>query len=160
MRAIVLGVFILGVVPTLAQTGSEVERRYGKPIPVFSVSEHIWMTPDYSADGQVCRMRLYPRRLGGKTDYLGSELLFPELVQVLNQMVPPHIRGSREGWLWRHQFRRRDGLDHIRIRKREFYFYFFVQAGGRYFEESGSGSVDRTRSRKPSVTQKDTALSR
>ncbi len=95
MRAIVLGVFILGVVPTLAQTGSEVERRYGKPIPVFSVSEHIWMTPDYSADGQVCRMRLYPRRLGGKTDYLGSELLFPELVQVLNQMVPPHIRGSK-----------------------------------------------------------------
>lgn len=97
MRAIAFVVFTLNVVPAFAQTVSEVERRYGKPVSVYSVSEHIWMTPDYSADGQVCRMRLYPRRLGPETDYLGSQLLFPELNQVLNELVPPHRRGSKKG---------------------------------------------------------------
>jgi len=96
VRAIVLVVFLLTVIPALGQTVSEVERKYGKPVSVYSVSEHIWMTPDYSADGQVCRMRLYPRRLGSETDYLGSQLLFPELSQVLNEMLPPQLRGSKK----------------------------------------------------------------
>ena len=96
MRAIALVIFGLTVVPTFAQTVSEVERRYGKSVSVYPVSEHIWMTPDYSAEGQVCRMRLYPRRLGPKMDYLGVQLLFPELNQVLNEIVPPRLRGSKE----------------------------------------------------------------
>ena len=96
VRTIALVVFLLSFTPAIGQTISEVERRYGKPVPVYSVSEHIWMTPDYSADGQVCRMRLYPRRLGWETDYLGSQLLFPELNQTLNEIVPPHLRGSKK----------------------------------------------------------------
>ena len=96
MRAIALVIFGLSVMPTFAQTVSEVERRYCKPFSVYSVSEHIWMTPEYSADGQVCRMRLYPRRLGPNMDYLGSQLLFPELSQALNEIVSPHLRGSKE----------------------------------------------------------------
>jgi hypothetical protein len=103
LRVRVIGLIIFGlcVVPTFAQTASEVEKSYGKPVSVdsavsvYAVSEHIWMTPDYAADGQVCRMRFYPRRLGRKADHVGSELLFPELVQVLNQMVPLHLRGSK-----------------------------------------------------------------
>jgi hypothetical protein len=94
VRAIALVILALTVVPTFAQTVSEVEKRYGKP--VYSVSEHIWMTPDYSADGQVCRMRLYPKRLGRETDYVISQLLFPELSQVLNEVVPPNLRGSKK----------------------------------------------------------------
>src|SRR5262245_49243427 len=97
VQAIVLVIFTLSAVPAFAQTVSQVERRYGKSVSVYSVSEHIWMTPDYSVDGQVCRMRLYPRRLGPETDYLGSQLLFPELSQVLNELVPPHLRGSKKG---------------------------------------------------------------
>jgi len=96
VRAIVLVILGCWVIPTFGQTVSEVERRYGKPVSVYSVSEHIWMTPDYSADGQICRMRLYPRRLGEKTDYLISQLLFPELNEVLNEIVPPHLRGSKK----------------------------------------------------------------
>jgi hypothetical protein len=96
VRAIALIIFSLSGVPTFAQTVSEVEGRYGKPVSVYSVSEHIWMTPDYSADGQVCRMRFYPRRLGAKTDYLGAQLLFPELSDVLNKIVPIHLRGSKK----------------------------------------------------------------
>lgn len=95
MRAIALVIF-LSFTTVIGQTVSEVERRYGKPVPVYSVSEHIWMTPDYSANGQVCRMRLYPRRLGAEADYLSSQLLFPELSQTLNEIVPPHVRGSRK----------------------------------------------------------------
>lgn len=96
MKVIALIIFGFSVMPTFGQSVSEVERRYGKPTSVYPVSEHIWMTPDYSADGQVCRMRLYPRRLGPKTDYLISQLLFPELNQVLNEIVPPHLRGSKK----------------------------------------------------------------
>jgi len=101
VRAIVLIILGLSVVPTCAQTASEVERSYGKPVSVdsdvsvYSVSEHIWMKPDYAADGQVCRMRLYPKRPGEKTDSRSSQLLFPELVQFLNRMIPPHLRGSK-----------------------------------------------------------------
>lgn len=98
MRAIALVIIlVLNVVPALGQTVSELEKQYGKPLPVYSVSKHIWMTPDYTADGQVCRMRLYPRRFGQGTDYLGSQLLFPELSQVLNEIIPPHLRGSKKG---------------------------------------------------------------
>lgn len=96
VRAIALVVFGLSVTPTFGQTVSDVERRYGKPISVYSVSEHIWMTPDYSDDGQVCRMRLYPRRLGESTDYLISQLVFPELTDVLNEIVPPRLRGPKK----------------------------------------------------------------
>jgi hypothetical protein len=96
MRAIVLLVFGLSVIPTFGQTVSEVQRKYGNPISVYSVSEHIWMTPDYSDDGQVCRMRLYPRRLGVETDYLIAQLPFLELTRVLNEIVPPTMRGPKK----------------------------------------------------------------
>jgi len=97
VRVIALVVAWLAMISTtFAQTSSEVDGKYGKPVPVYTVSEHIWMTPDYAADGQVCRMRLYPRRLGPKTDYLGSELLFSELSQVLNEIVPPNVRGTKK----------------------------------------------------------------
>ena len=95
VRATALVIFLLSVVPTFAQTVSKVERSYGKPVSVYSVSEHIRMTPVYAANGRVCRIRLYSKRLGRKTDHAGSQLLFPELVQVLNQLVPPHLRGSK-----------------------------------------------------------------
>ena len=113
MQVITLFIFLLGLIPAIVQTSSEVGRRYGKPVPVYSVSEHIWMTPDYSPDGQVCRMRLYPKRLAWETDYLGSQLLFPELKQTLNEIVPPHFARVQERWLWTDQSRRRDCLDNI-----------------------------------------------
>jgi hypothetical protein len=96
VRIIALIVIGLSVIPTFGQTVSEVERKYGEPVSVYSVGEHIWMTPDYSADGQVCRMRLYPRRLGVETDYLISQLPFAELRLVLNEVVPPHLRGPKK----------------------------------------------------------------
>lgn len=102
VRAIALIIFGLSVVPTFAQTASELERSYGQPVAVdsaasfYSVSQHIWMSPNYAADGQVCRLRLYPKHLGRKTGYLSGQLLFSGFVRVLNQMTPPHLRGSKK----------------------------------------------------------------
>jgi len=59
----------------------------------YSVSEHIWMTPDFAADGQVCRMRFYPKRFYRGTVYLSGYLAFPELKWILNDLVPPTSRG-------------------------------------------------------------------
>ena len=95
MRAVALVIVGLCVAPTLGQTISEIERRYGKPISVYSVSEHIWMTPDYTSDGQVCQMRLFPKRVGLGTDYLSHQLPFEELKFILNRLLPPPARGIK-----------------------------------------------------------------
>ena len=96
VRAIALVIFLLTATTTRGQTASELERKYGKPVPAYNVSEHIWMAPDYSSDGQVCKMRFYPKRIGPEMANLRSQLLFPELSQVLNEIIPPHLRGLKK----------------------------------------------------------------
>ncbi|HEV2835745.1 MAG TPA: hypothetical protein VGW58_10535 [Pyrinomonadaceae bacterium] len=87
--------FFVCVAPVLGQTASDMEQRFGKPVPVYSVSEHIWMTPEYATDGQVCRMTLYPKRTSGNTNYVGVALQFKELRDLLNSLVPPDKRGLK-----------------------------------------------------------------
>ena len=53
------------------------------------------MTPDYTADGQVCQMRLFPKRVGPESDYLSSQLPFEELKTILNRLLPPASRGTK-----------------------------------------------------------------
>jgi len=31
-----------------AQTAADIQKKYGKPVDVYSVSEHVWMTPEYA----------------------------------------------------------------------------------------------------------------
>jgi hypothetical protein len=54
------------------------------------------MTPEYTADGQVCQMRLYPKRISSDTNYLSKQLPFKELKGVLNQLVPLNLRGAKK----------------------------------------------------------------
>ena len=97
MRAkLAVAILILYVNPAFGQTASDIEIKYGKPINVYSVSENIWMTPEYTADGQVCEMRLYPKRIAPGTNYLSRQLLFAELKGVLNQLAPPNTRGPKK----------------------------------------------------------------
>lgn len=84
------------VVPVFGQTQSQIDMKYGKPTYAYSVSDHIWMTPDYSADGQVCRMRLYPKHIGSETEYLSPQLYFEELNGTLNRLVSPDLRGEKK----------------------------------------------------------------
>jgi hypothetical protein len=79
-----------------AQTASDFNKAFGKSLEVYSVSEHIWMTPEYAADGQVCLMRLYPRHIDQKTNHVSNSPLgleFKELKAILNRLVPPETRG-------------------------------------------------------------------
>ena len=89
-------IFVGFVTPAMGQTMSQMDQEYGKPTYAYSVSRHIWMTPDYAADGQVCRMRLYPKHISSETDYLSPQLKFDELKAVLNKLVPLERRGQKK----------------------------------------------------------------
>ena len=93
---LLLLILMVCVVPVAGQTVSEIEKTQGKPTLAYSVAEHIWMTPDFAADGQVCRMRFYPKRFDGNAVILGGHLKFSELKSVLNQIVPPSLRGNKK----------------------------------------------------------------
>lgn len=88
-------ILLLSVTTALGQTVSEIESKFGQPVRVYSLTEHIWMTPDYTSDGQVCQMKLFPKRVGSDTDYLSNQLPFEELKFILNQLVPPAARGIK-----------------------------------------------------------------
>lgn len=97
MKATLTAVFLLlCVTSSSGQTAPDFEKMYGKPVPTYAVGEHVWMTPEYSAGGQVCRMRLHPRRTAPGVTYLSSQLPFEELQRVLNQLVPLQSRGAKK----------------------------------------------------------------
>lgn len=85
---------ILFVTSASGQKVSDIEKEYGTPTQAYSLSEHIWMTPEYGIDGEICRARLYPKRIALKTDFLAKELPFQELIEVLNRLIPPAQRGN------------------------------------------------------------------
>lgn len=85
---------VLFVTSAAGQKVSDIEKEYGTPTQAYSLSEHIWMTPEYGIDGEICRARLYPKRIALKTEYLAKELPFQELTNVLNRLIPPAQRGS------------------------------------------------------------------
>ena len=94
---LLISAFLLAfcVQPASPQTALDIEQAYGKSVQVYSISENIWMTPEYSSDGRACRMRLYRKRIGPNINYLSSALPFEELKTVLNRLVPPAARGLR-----------------------------------------------------------------
>ena len=93
---LLLLIVMVAAVPVASQTVSEIEESHGKPTLAYSVSEQIWMTPDFAADGEVCRMRFYPKRFDRNAVKLGGHLTFSELKWILNQIVPPSLRGNRK----------------------------------------------------------------
>jgi hypothetical protein len=78
-KTLLLLILTVAAIPVASQTVSEIEKTQGKPMRAYSVSEHIWMTPDFATDGQVCRMRFYPTRFYRGTVYLDGHLIFSEL---------------------------------------------------------------------------------
>ena len=76
------------------QTASDIEKKYGKPVLAFPVSEHVWMTPEYAADNQLCRATLYHRRISPETNYLGTYMPMKEVLAAFNQLAPPATRGA------------------------------------------------------------------
>src|SRR5262249_8580166 len=50
----------------------------------------------FAADGQVCRMRFYPKRVHRNTVYANAYLNFQELKWILNRLAPPSARGDKK----------------------------------------------------------------
>jgi len=98
MRLILAAAFFaFAASSALGQSASDIEAKYGKPTNVYAVSQNIWMTPEYTADGQVCEMLLYPRRIAPDAINLSNKLPFDELQIVLNKLVPVNTRGVQRG---------------------------------------------------------------
>ena len=96
LRLVATLIFLFCVNSASAQTARDFEKAYGKSLEVYAVSDSIWMTPGYAADGRVCLMRLYPRHIDQKTNYVSNSpvrLEFKEMKAVLNRLVPPETRG-------------------------------------------------------------------
>jgi hypothetical protein len=94
----------LGAVSVCGQTRAEIEAKARERIDAYSVWDSIWMTPEYAADGQVCRLRFYPKQFSGNTNFLGrKELSFDEFRKVFDVIVPVGSRGAKKepfesGW--------------------------------------------------------------
>lgn len=99
MRTGIIGILALILVFSVpsaqAQTLSEFETKYGAPVKSYSVSEDVWMSPEFTADGQLCRARLYPKKIDATTNYLSPMLSLWEVEDVFNELAPPHVRGKR-----------------------------------------------------------------
>jgi hypothetical protein len=93
---VLLAVLLVCMSSATAKTTLDLEKKYGKPIIAYLVSEHILMTPEYSTDDQVCMMRLHPRHYGPNVNYVSANLPFKELTRVLNELVPVRTRGAKK----------------------------------------------------------------
>lgn len=79
-----------------AQTLSEIEKKFGAPVKSYSVNENIWMSPEFTDDGQLCMARLYPKKIDATTNYLNSMLSLWEVKQVFDDLAPVSVRGQRK----------------------------------------------------------------
>lgn len=92
--AVVMSIF--SVASAVGQTRAQIEANFGQPVKAYSVTEDIWMSPEYASDGQVCRMVFYPRRFSSTTNYLRNQLPFNEFRKVIDAIVPVAIRGAQK----------------------------------------------------------------
>ena len=93
---LVIALLLLSVSSAVAQTPLDLQKKYGKPIVSYVVSESILMTPEYTPDGQVCMMRLHPRHYAPNVNYVSASLPFRELTKVLNELVLLRTRGAKK----------------------------------------------------------------
>ena len=92
--AIIITIF--NVISAFGQSRAEIEAKFGQPVNAYLVGERIWMSPEYAADGQVCRMTFYPRRFSSTTNYLTNQLPFEEFRSVIDVIVPVAMRGAQK----------------------------------------------------------------
>ena len=79
-----------------AQSLHDVETKYGAPTRSYSVSGNIWMSPQFSADAQLCLARLYPKKIDATNNYLSSTLSPWEIKDVFDKLAPIAVRGVQK----------------------------------------------------------------
>jgi len=75
---------------------AEIEQRFGQPQKIYSAGSHSSMSAEFAADGQVCQIWVYPRRVSGNGNYLGNKLEYGEVWSFLNSFVSPQDRGLKQ----------------------------------------------------------------
>ena len=105
--AIVMTVFT--VASAFGQSRAEIEAKFGEPVNAYTVSEKIWMSPEYASDGQVCRTTFHPRQFSSTTSFLTKELPFDEFRSVIDAVVPVVLRGTQKEPFWKRWLERRRG---------------------------------------------------
>ena len=92
-------IFALSYSSVAGQTAKDIDMSYGRRENVYSVGEHLWMTPAYGADGQFCMMRIYGKRVSINTNFLDDNLDMDEVLKFINKLVPLETRGARTDYL-------------------------------------------------------------
>jgi hypothetical protein len=88
---------LVSVSSTAGQSKSNIETKYGPPIKAYSVSENIWMTPEFTRDGRLCMARLYSKQIDATTNYIQGRLWLWEVKDVFDQLAPVATRGKKIG---------------------------------------------------------------
>jgi hypothetical protein len=98
MRSIPIVIAALALCTNTAfgQTAADVETKYGKTANGYSVSEHVWMTPAYDVEGRACFMRIYPKHVSPKVNYLDDTLAVDEVLNIIDELIPVGARGARK----------------------------------------------------------------
>ena len=88
---VVLFIFCINTIHGQTITNIEAKyKKYNDSPNAYSVSERIWMTPEYAIGGEVCRMKFSPKR------NLVEKLPFEEFMDVLDSIVAPEKRGAKK----------------------------------------------------------------
>ncbi len=85
---------LVGFACTHAQAVQDLEQRFGRAQPDYSISEGMSMTAQFAADGQVCLVKILAKGNGYSKSQ--PELQFTEVRDFLNSFVPPETRGARK----------------------------------------------------------------
>lgn len=94
-KKLAIFIILLCMNSAIAQTSLDLQKKYGRPVMSYVVSEHILMTPEYTSEGQVCMMRLHPRHYASNVNRVSANLPFQELTRVLNELAPLRTRGAK-----------------------------------------------------------------
>ena len=99
MKIKIIGIIflVLAFSSVRAQTLSEIEKKFGAPVKSYSVSENIWMSPEFTDDGQLCMARLYPKKIDATTNYVNDSFLsLWEVKEVFDDLAPVVVRGQKK----------------------------------------------------------------
>ena len=77
-----------------AQTANDLEKQFGKPEGMYSVNEKILLYAQFAADGQVCRVSLYPVREPVAQSTM--VLQYADVQEFLNSFLPLEKRGAKK----------------------------------------------------------------
>ena len=78
-----------------AQTATEIESKYGKPIQMYEVRPGVFMNVKFDANGQASEIRVERHNMTDSISYLDTTFPADLLKEVIDELVPLAKRGAR-----------------------------------------------------------------